>query len=349
MKNILIFTLSIFLFLVSCKKNEIEENTRTEEYIINCSITERVFSNEDITLILEDIEPTTITTNIILDEFNFIDENVGYGIGTNLDKPYGVWKTIDGGRVWSLVYENQNRVIVDFHPINNREVLILLSELSDRGEVVFILVHMLFNDILNEYSIPNLKKGLYMSFINKDIGIIGTDSSQGELFTTIDGGRNWKNQPISVSINDELMSYQQKIFLQTNQGIYVSTDCGTSWNERNRIIIRAKEIKNYKNDFYLMTNSEGLYKTDSTFTSLTQQSDKVLAYWEVIDKNTIVGIDDNKIFLSNDEGRNWINKSIGTGSSGERIRYCQWINPKIAYILDNYSGINRLTKIKINK
>ena len=350
MKKISLLLIFVIASLLGCKKEEVKKEEEPEQEIINCSIQERNFPDTDITLSLEDIEVSTFTTDIEVGRFAFVSEEVGYcwGSGGSINGRNGIWKTGNGGKNWQIIYDLQDNYFLDFDFVDEQTGFVLVVGRDGR---TVTLVSIKDSEVANEYFIPEVQGGGgKISFISKDIGIV--DAGRGKFLSTIDAGRNWQinSGAMHREKSTQLISYQQKIYVETSEGLQISTDCGFSWNFKKHIGFVTWEMKNYGNDFYMTDRSlEGFYKTDSTFSTITKQSNEELVFFEVIDKNTIIGVGRYSILLSNDEGKTWSYKPISNNLASNGVYSVAWANSQIAY-LQIYNGeSNSLTKLKINK
>ena len=174
------------------------------------------------------------------------------------------------------------------------------------------------NDNLASWALTPLGSG---STLNNVVGynnIVYTTTSYGRYYYSIDSGVTWtlaQNSLTDNFINDILMS-NGKFLMTTNEGIFESFDGGASWAFNSKDI-KAQNISALAaNNTYLFvgTSGNGIFRSsdngatwipiDIGSTNLNSKSiNDIIAIGNTIFVATPVGI-----FLSNDNGNNWVIK-----------------------------------------
>jgi photosystem II stability/assembly factor-like uncharacterized protein len=143
-------------------------------------------------------------------DFKLVDKLHGWMLG-----PFQIWRTADGGHTWqSYAPTNYYYHFFSFFPLDPYEVWVgglggvvyHIEEGGERWEEVQPGPER--NEASEEIEFRDV------FFISKDVG--WANGLEGELFRTLDGGKNWR--PLSFSIPGEGWAINSIYFLNRNDG-----------------------------------------------------------------------------------------------------------------------------------
>ncbi len=340
-RNLFLILLCSF-FIASCSNDK--------ETVISCANDEVFIPKENVDLSFSDIIITPIRPDLQLGSISFISELIGYAV--NAKRENQVWKTmivktIDGGESWTEIYKKEGVSFFDIHFFSEK-IGVALAEI---GEQKFLLRIKDDGKSVSEHLIEGNKISTKINFINEYIGFIG--GGDRELFSTFDGGKNWKKSAMDVGYYPTVLNYDNKIYLTGRETIYTSTDCGQNWTPNNPEFIKwIYAFGNYGDKIYIQ--GDELFQTNTSLNSYQDKSvGSAIHLIKPYDDDTIIGFGSNYvggdapigiIYLSNDNGKTWISYYGDEFSLG--INKVIWYNPKKAYIL---SDLGTLSRISINK
>ncbi len=183
--------------------------------------------------------------------------------------------------------------------------------------------------------------------IGKFLFVINTDLS---CYRSSDKGNSWKqiNDVISNSVIFNLLTANNKIFVQTNSGFYISHDFGDTWQLLNPFPNNyyINDITFFNNKLYSCTVGNIYYSLDwgntwttcttevpTSITSLSVNGSSIFASgislfrsqnngltWEIIgSKSNIVFADENSIYIGDRYGKPLVSKSTNNGQTWESI------------------------------
>lgn len=214
---------------------------------------------------IEQYDIVQLKAGIRINAIHFIDNNIGFAVGGNrLNEGY-IYKTIDAGKSWTKVYENNNKSVYEVYfkdSLNGfagADTLTLLKT-NDGGDTWY--QYWFGNNMPDYYNErPAFKK---IIFINDLVGFVygGENYDKGIAYKTVDGGASFTYKKIKAEIKDAYFINENIGFLTCFGTVFKTTNSGVTYEP-----VSGFDNNFYKsvlfngNTGYIFGNNSGIYKT----------------------------------------------------------------------------------------
>jgi hypothetical protein len=278
-------------------------------------------------------------------EIDFSNELSGFGI----EETGGIWKTEDGGKAWTKLYDTGNSLL-DLQVLSESTAFVL-----EKDEVDYTLFKtedggQTFEEIL----LPAGGEPSKVYFSQPELGfVIGQDV----VLRTDDGGASWTKIPLKFNTYTNITQNANGEFLLTGLkgDLYRSSDLGKNWEFINIGTDSHLFTISQYNDLYFI-KGQNFIKTDLS----TTEEYELPAYIQnmhVMDENSLVGFGHSFMtsdfgkgayFLTDNSGADW---EIHIMSKYLRISSADFVSPTLGYalFLDAEDGNQKLGVITVQK
>jgi photosystem II stability/assembly factor-like uncharacterized protein len=178
--------------------------------------------------------------------------------------------------------------------------------------------------VLNKNVFP-----VYISSINSNLFVAVLESfGQGLIYRSDDNGKNWKPlTSLSKSFIRDMSVKDSILYVPlSSKGLFYSTDLGILWQAYNTEFtdLPINNLWIAGSYFFICSKDGGFLSSDNGFSWNKINTGFDLKYYGAftyLKNKIIVANDSNGLLLSNDGGRNWIQKEImNTNSKNAKIR-----------------------------